>query len=237
MCSAHSAESELFLHPRNVPFRSQLGPEPVAIIPGMPLDHLSDEELAVRYREAVDAESRELCINELFRRNYSRVARWCLRFVEDRETAADLSQEIFAKAYQNLKSFQGQSKFSTWLFSIARNHCLNAVRANMRQATELKSQVEEDFFSEIPDERSSPYDEAERQSNAKMISELLNESLDETEKKVFTLHYGEDLPLDSITRILGLGNQSGAKAFIVSAKRKLARLVQQRASREKRIRL
>jgi RNA polymerase sigma-70 factor, ECF subfamily len=233
MCGALSAgHNELFTAGR-AETRSCHWLRGVAIICEMPLDHISDEELATRYREAADPNERELCVNELFRRNYARVARWCLRFVDDRETAADLSQEIFAKAYQNLESFQGQSKFSTWLFSIARNHCLNAVRANARQATELKAEVDEEFMAEIPDGSATPYDEAERQSSAKMVSELLNETLYETEKVIFTLHYGEDMPLDTISRMLRLENQSGAKAYIVSAKRKLARLVQQRLAREK----
>lgn len=233
MCGALSAgHNVLFAADRAGP-RSCKGFPGVAIICGMPLDHISDEELATRYREASDSNERELCVNELFRRNYTRVARWCLRFVDDRETAADLSQEIFTKAYQNLQSFQGQSKFSTWLFSIARNHCLNAVRANARQATELKAEVDEEFMAEIPDGSATPYDEAERKSSAKMVSEFLNDGLDNTEKVVFTLHYGEDVPLDAISRMLRLENQSGAKAYIVSAKRKLARLVQQRLAREK----
>ncbi len=88
-------------------------------------------------------------------------------------------------------------------------------------------------MAEIPDGSATPYDEAERKSSAKMVSELLNESLDNTEKVVFTLHYGEDVPLDTISRMLRLENQSGAKAYIVSAKRKLARLMQQRLAREK----
>lgn len=237
MCSAFSARSDLFFDPRQMPDTAPGAAHRVAIIRGMALEHFSDEELAIRYRDAADFESRELCINELFRRNFSKVARWCLRFVDDRETAADLAQEIFTKAYQNLQSFQAQSKFSTWLFSISRNHCLNAVRSNMRQATELSEDVDEQFFGEIPDGRSTPYDVAERESAAKMVSELLDEGLDETEKKVFTLHYGEDMPLDAITRILRLENQSGAKAYIVSAKRKLARLVQQRAARDQRGRM
>jgi RNA polymerase sigma-70 factor (ECF subfamily) len=207
--------------------------ECVAIIGEMPLEELADEELARRYRDASDSPERELFVNELFRRNFARVARWCLRFTADRETAADLSQEILTKAYQSLNSFQGQSKFSTWLFSIARNHCLNAVRANARQATELKADVHEQFMAEIADESATPHAALERESSAKLVSELLNQGLDETEKVVFTLHYGEDLPLDAITRLLGLENRSGAKAFIVSAKRKLARLVQERRAREK----
>jgi RNA polymerase sigma-70 factor, ECF subfamily len=233
MCNSLFAGFHLHLWPSSMAGQSQSEVKPVDIIGTMPLENFSDEELASRYRDAANTQEGELCINELFRRNYSRVARWCLRFVDDREAAADLSQEIFTKAYQNLKSFQGQSKFSTWLFSIARNHCLNAVRANTRQATELKAEVDEDFLGTIPDRTASPYDEAERQSSARMISELLDKGLDETEKVVFTLHYGEEMPLETISRMLRLENQSGAKAYIVSAKRKLARLVQQRAAREK----
>jgi RNA polymerase sigma-70 factor (ECF subfamily) len=203
---------------------------PVAIIQPMPLEQLSDEELAVRYRSAASAGERDEHVNELFRRNYSRVARWCLRFTSDREIAADLAQEIFTKAYQNLDSFQGQSKFSTWLFVIARNHCLNVVRANTRQATELKAEVDEDFLSEIADASANPAAPLEREAAAKLVSQLLSQALDDTEKAVFTLHYGDDLPLDAITRLLGLENTSGAKAYIVSAKRKLARLVRRQGS-------
>ena len=53
------------------------------------------------------------------------------------------------------------------------------------------------------------------------MQELINGSLDETERQVMTLHYGEDMTLDSISRLLNLQNASGAKAYIVSAKRKL----------------
>jgi RNA polymerase sigma factor (sigma-70 family) len=201
--------------------------ESVDIIDPMSMEQLLDEELVARYRSATQAGEREEYINQLFRRNYAKVARWCLRFTDDRESAADLAQEIFVKVYQNLTSFQGQSKFSTWLFVIARNHCLNAVRSGAREATTLAEGDGEEILLEIADGSPTPYTHAERQSSAKMVRELLNEALDETEKKVFTLHYGDDLPLDAITRLLGLENQSGAKAFIVSAKRKLARLSQQ----------
>ena len=233
MYPSDSIQYEATLPARNAGFHASEGRFCVAIIKEMPLDQLSDEELAARYRETATPAEREQYIDELFRRNYSRVARWCLRFNPDRETAADLSQEIFTKAYQNLGSFQGQSKFSTWLFSIARNHCLNAVKANARQATELKADVEEDFLSGIADEREDAHTALERASMKKEVSEILNQGLDETEKIVFTLHYGDEVPLDAISRLLKLENASGAKAYIVSAKRKLARLVQQRRARER----
>lgn len=195
------------------------------IIQSMSADQLSDEELIVRYRSSEDLKQRDQAVNELFRRNYTKVARWCLRFAEDRETAADLAQEILTRVHQNLDDFQGESRFSTWLFTIARNHCLNFLRTNSRQATALRADVEENFFEALPDFRSGPHEVAEREALAQEVRGLLNEALDETEKAVFTLHYGEDVPLESITRLLGLQNQSGAKAYIVSAKRKLSRMV------------
>jgi RNA polymerase sigma factor (sigma-70 family) len=201
-------------------------PHPGAIIAGMGFDQHSDEDLLAQYRAATQVGERDQALNELFRRHYSRVARWCLRFTFDREEAADLAQEIFTKAYQNLNSFEGQSKFSTWLFAIARNHCLNAIRAKTREATELKADVEEDFLSEVPDSAADPHTALERGAAAKLASELLSQVLDEKEKAVFTLHYSEELPLETVTRVLGLENTSGAKAYIVSAKRKLARALQ-----------
>jgi len=213
---------------RRIPKVAPAAPEkPVAIIGAMSLEQLPDEELVAQYRSTTEVRQREQYVDELFRRNYTRVARWCLRFTADRESAADLSQEIFAKAYRNLSSFQGQSKFSTWLFVIARNHCLNAVRANARQATELKADDGEAILLAIADNSPNPHSLMEQTASAELVRKLLSEALDETEKMVFTLHYGEEVPLDAITRLLQLENQSGAKAYIVSAKRKLARLVQQ----------
>jgi len=54
-----------------------------------------------------------------------------------------------------------------------------------------------------------------------IVHRLMNEALTDTEKRVMTMHYGHDMRLDEITAVLGLTNTSGAKAYIVSAKRKL----------------
>ena len=197
-------------------------------------EELSDEELIARYRAAAGSPESGHWISELFRRHYARVARWCLRFVGDREEAADLAQETFAKAYRHLESFQGRSKFSTWLYSIARNQCMNVVKARSIWPAETG---EESLIGLSDQGEGDPYLALERESNAQVVRDLLNEALDETEKRVFTLHYGEDLPLEVITRLLGLDNPSGAKAYLVSAKRKLTRSVQRWKAREQGSRL
>jgi len=195
----------------------------IAIIPVMQWEDLSDEALITKYRSEAGGSAAEQCLNELFRRHHTKVARWCLGFTGDRESAADLAQEICAKAYQNLPSFKGQSKFSTWLFSIARNHCLNAVRAR-GNAPAMTS--EEEVVDALPDLGShDPLASLERQQSASLARQIMNEALGETEKVVFTLHFSEELPLDVITRVLKLENASGAKAYLVSAKRKLEKAV------------
>ena len=156
------------------------------------------------------------------------MACWCLRFTGDKELAADLAQEIFAKAHRNLKTFQGQSKFSTWLYAIARNQCLNAMKARSIRPVDEG----EGALAELPGDDS--WAAHERESSGKLVQQLLNEALDETEKKVFTLHYGDELTFSAITRLLGLTNVSGAKAYIVSAKRKLNRCLQRWKAREQR---
>ena len=58
-------------------------------------------------------------------------------------------------------------------------------------------------------------------ANVPATAEFMKESLEPTEQRVMTLHYVDEMPLDAITRLLGLTNSSGAKAHVVSARRKL----------------
>ncbi len=194
--------------------------EAVAIIPQMGWQELTDEALIARYRAEAGQSQAEQYLNELFRRHHVKVARWCLSVTGDRESAADLAQEICVKAYQNLPYFKGQSKFSTWLYSITRNHCLNAVRS---RASAPQMDSDELVMDTLPDVKDSPLSQVERKQQADIARQLINETLEETEKAVFTMHFGEELPLDVITRMLNLTNASGAKAYLVSAKRKLDR--------------
>jgi len=187
---------------------------------GERLDALSDSELFANYLAAQTREQAGIWVQELFRRHYPKVVGWCLRFTGDREEAYDLAQAIFTKACRHLGSFRGQSKLSTWLYSITRSECMSYLKARSRQP----APAEEDELGELADRAAPQPDHAlERKAWSRLVQLLLDEALDETEKKVFTLHFGDDLSLDAITRLLGLSNRSGAKAYIVSARRKLRR--------------
>jgi len=162
---------------------------------------------------------------QLMASHYERVIRWCYRFTGDRESAADLAQEVFLKAHRHLDSFQGTSQFGTWLYSIVRNEALNRMK---RTAPRTES---DEALIDVPSLDPDPEQLAAESSRSRRLHQLLDSTLDETERTVFTLHYGEDVPLDALTRMLRLENSSGAKAYIVSAKRKLARAVEKLTAR------
>ncbi len=181
---------------------------------------LSDEELIGRYRVHAGGPKADPLINELFQRYHGRVALWCLRFTGDRQSAADMAQDVFMKAFRNLRSFRGESKFSTWLYSVARNHCFSEVKARaLRREQEL-----EPLFDQLVDPAANPHQLIESQNYSTVLRGLVKDALTEVESRVMTLHYGEEVPLDAITSLLNLQNASGAKAYIVSARRKLERV-------------
>jgi RNA polymerase sigma-70 factor (ECF subfamily) len=71
------------------------------------------------------------------------VYRLCYRFVNDHEDANDLAQEAFIKAYRALDRFRGDSAFSTWLYRIAVNTCLNFRAGRKPRAEELPEALED----------------------------------------------------------------------------------------------
>ena len=178
---------------------------------------LSDEELVAKYQAA----GKQLGIpfaDELFQRHYSRVALWCLRLAGDREAAADLAQEVFVKAWAHLDHFRADAKFSTWLYTIARNHCFNSIKSKGRTREDAVETEELDRHGSCL----AGFDSVlERSQMVDIVREMMANELTPVEAKVMTLHFAEELPLAAISRLLQLDNASGAKAYIVSARRKL----------------
>ncbi len=78
------------------------------------------------------SEGDKTAFRELFDRNSSRVYAFCMRLSADPDTAQELTQDSFIKAWEKLDSFRYQSKFSTWLHSIAMNEFLMYKRSKKR---------------------------------------------------------------------------------------------------------
>jgi RNA polymerase sigma-70 factor (ECF subfamily) len=74
---------------------------------------------------ALTAANDQQAFAELVRRHQSRVFNLAYRFSRDRQDAEDLAQEIFFKVWRHARSFRGEAAFSTWLYRLAVNSCLN----------------------------------------------------------------------------------------------------------------
>src|SRR5438477_8667877 len=75
--------------------------------------------------------------DELMLRYERQIYRVCYRFVENRDDASDLAQEVFIKAFEHLPTFRRQSSLKTWLYRIAMNHCINHVKKHSREFVEV----------------------------------------------------------------------------------------------------
>ncbi len=185
---------------------------------------VSDEDLVSRYTMPADDKEKQTAFTELFLRYHDRVARWCFKFTGDRDSALDLAQEVFLRTYRSLHTFRGGSRFSTWIYVVARNHCRSALE---RRACE-PPRVDPEMATEIADpEGLEAYFAIETRQVLDARCRAVFQALTPVEARVVMLHYGDDVPLADISRTLGLTNKSGAKAYIVSARRKLTGLVEQ----------
>lgn len=181
------------------------------------LEQLSDEELAAKARASPGLASE--CLGVLYRRFYPKVAYWCLRICGNRDEAADLAQEVFVRVHSRLGSFRGESRFSTWLYQVTRSVAINRGESNRRRSSPLTD------LDSAPEMADPLPDAQEVLARAEAAGELraAMEELEPLEAKVLYLHFADGLTVPRITELLKLDNRSGAKAFIVSATRKLRR--------------
>lgn len=180
-------------------------------VPGAP----SDEELIRRTLADRDGAAGRAACSELLERHQRSVYLWCFRYTRDHERAVELAQEVLVRAYRALPSFAGRSSFSSWLFAIARNRCITEAtrsRLDIEPATEL---------DELPSGLPDPQTVLENEQAAASVRDLLHKHLDETERTALWMSIEERLPVEEITRLLGLENATGARGLLQRARRKL----------------
>src|SRR5213079_3213499 len=104
----------------------------------------SEPGCKVTVTNPTDAELVQTCLagsreafDVIVERHQRHVYQLCYRFVGNHEDASDLAQDVFIRAYRGLHSFKGQSAFSTWLYRIGVNVCLNRVGSRPQKWTTL----------------------------------------------------------------------------------------------------
>jgi RNA polymerase sigma-70 factor (ECF subfamily) len=180
------------------------------------IDHEpGDQDLLKQALDNPDSPEGRQAASRLLGRYQQRVYIWCRRYVRDHEQALDMAQEVLVSAYRNLGSFGGRSQFGSWIFTIARNRCLSELR---RPAL-----LVDDEFD--PDDRASgqvlPDQDLENRVVEEELLALIRVSLDEVEQQALWLRCFEKVPVDEITKLLGIEEASGARGVLQRGRRKL----------------
>lgn len=140
------------------------------------------------------------------------------RIVYRHEDADDVLQNTFIKIWRNVRTFKGESKLSTWMYSIATNEALSFIR---REKPERKLQMTTEDYDLAQLLISDPYFDGE-QVEAEFLAAIAE--LPEKQRITFELRYFEDLPYKEISEITGT-SEGALKANYHHAVKKLKRIM------------
>lgn len=157
------------------------------------LSRLPDEEI-VRMVQSGKIES----FNILVQRYQEKMSRYGRKFLTSYNDIEDLVQEIFIKAYTNIQSFDASRKFSAWLYRIAHNEFINAIKKRGKEPLPF-------FDLDILWPHSVSKENADKETNQRELSQMLDKCLDKLSPKYrepLVLYYYEDLTYQGIADVL-----------------------------------
>ena len=129
------------------------------------------------------------------------VFRTALGFVHIREDAEDLTQEVFIRVFQSLDSFRGNSEFSTWLYRITVNICLNHIdKSKSRGIFQFTEDMMQNLFNKAG-ENKNPVEELIEAERETAIRDAID-SLPEKQKTAFVLSKYDELSQKEIAQIM-----------------------------------
>ena len=186
----------------------------------------SDEDLALAARSATTKTERDRAATILLNRYRARVFGWCLRYQPDRDNALDLTQEILIRTYRGLESYQGRSRFSSWLFAVTRNECLRSLRGS---DPPMCADLDPDL---LPGPAADPERQLLEHLAEQDMLKLIARTLEPLEQKALWLRCFDRMPVASITELLEIGDSTGARAILQKARRKLRAALDARKEKE-----
>jgi RNA polymerase sigma-70 factor (ECF subfamily) len=167
------------------------------------LEHLTDEELMGRFQTG-DMRAFEL----LLARHQRGVFGFILRFAHNRATAEELLQDVFLRVVDKAQGFEQRSRFSTWLYTIARNLCIDHLRKMQhRKTSSLDQALGSDpeggmtLMDRVGDEAPGPDQAAHSRRLRGHIQQAIGQ-LSPEQREVFLLREEAGLQFDEIARIV-----------------------------------
>lgn len=150
-----------------------------------------------------------------------------LRMLKNREEAEEVSQDTFIKVFQSLVKFKGESKFSTWIYRITYNGCLDRLKKYKQQYNVVP--IDEYTERQIVD-LSTIMDSLEEEEQRQTIKECLH-LLSSEDSFLLTLYYYEEQSLNEISKIMGL-TTNNVKVKLFRSRKKLAAILKERLEPE-----
>ena len=136
----------------------------------------------------------------------ARLYQVCYRMLGNKHEAEDITQEAFLRAFINLHSFDQKRKFSTWIFRIATNLCIDRIRKK-KPDYHLDAQVPGtdglDKYSQVAASEALPVEQLEKMEMQERVQYEISR-LPDKYRSVIVLKYMEELPLQEISEILDL---------------------------------
>ena len=186
------------------------------------LEDLSDDALVARVREGARTEAGRAALHHLIERYQEKIYLWCYRRLRDRDRALDATQDVLLSIMNSLEGYRGDAPFSAWAFIITRNRCFRDGRKAAR------FDQDELVLERLVDEGPTPDAWVEQLMGYEDAMQLVSEELDPLEQRAVWLRCFDELPVEEITRELGLDSRSGARGLLQNARRKLRAAMERR---------
>lgn len=173
---------------------------------------LTDEEVVKEYLMT----SNNYYFEILYKRYSSKVFGKCLTLLRDDFKAQDATQDIMMKILLNLSKFGGKSKFSTWIYSITYNFCIDQIRKSKKDKSDLVENINE--LADIEDEVSDKLLLEVKLDQLKVICD----ELPIADKSILMMKYMDNMSIKDISEIIDK-TESAVKMKIKRAKEKFIR--------------
>jgi RNA polymerase sigma-70 factor (ECF subfamily) len=184
---------------------------------------MTDEELVGAINNNIGVSSRYFEL--LYRRYFDKVLDKCYSFVKNRLVAEELTEDIFSKVYEKLPLFRGKSSFSSWLYAITYNHCIDYLRE--KKKLHYPEWNNENTLPEIINETDEIVEEINYE-NLLVIMEMIHPE----EKALLFMKYKDELSMKQIGEALRI-SEDAAKMRIKRARARVLYLYTQKFLKEK----
>ena len=150
-----------------------------------------------------------------------------LRMLKNREEAEEVSQDTFVKTYRSLNKFKGDSKFSTWIYKVAYNSCLDRIKKNKKYLNDVEIN---EFTEHQVKTVNNAFDALVEEERNQLIQDCLH-LLPSDDSFLLTLYYYEEQSLDEIADIVGISTNN-VKVKLFRSRKKLASILKDRLEPE-----